>query len=154
CFAGPERPAMTSLAWYDALVAVVVLERGAELVVARRNARWALAHGGLEYGREHYPIIVTLHAALLAASLLGPALLRRPFLPWLGWPALAVVVACQLVRWSCVAALGPHWNTRVIVVVPGMPLVARGPYRWMDHPSYAAVLGEGIALPLVHTAWI
>ena len=25
---------------------------------------------------------------------------------------------------------------------------------WMDHPNYAAVLGEGIALPLVHTAWI
>ena len=144
---------MTSLAWYDVLLAVVVLERGAELVVARRNSRWALAHGGVEYGRAHYPIMVTLHVALLAGCALEPALLHRPFLPWLGWPALAVVAACQLVRWSCVAALGPRWNTRVIVV-PGMPLVAHGPYQWMDHPNYAAVLGEGIALPLVHTAWI
>lgn len=50
-------------------------------------------------------------------------------------------------------ALGPRWNTRVIVV-PGLPLVTTGPYRWMRHPNYLIVLFEGIALPLVHTAWI
>jgi methyltransferase len=144
---------MTSLAWYEMLLALVVLERGAELAVARRNARWALSHGGVEHGRGHYPIMVTLHVALLAGCVLEPVVLERPFLPWLGWPALAIVAACQLVRWSCVAALGPRWNTRVIVV-PGLPLVTDGPYRWMEHPNYAAVLAEGIALPLVYTAWV
>jgi methyltransferase len=144
---------MTSLAWYEVLLAFVVLERGAELMVARRNARWALSHGGVEHGQGHYPVMVALHAALLAGCALEPAVFERPFLPWLGWPALAVAAACQLVRWSCVAALGPRWNTRVIVV-PDLPLVAGGPYRWMEHPNYAAVLAEGIALPLIHTAWI
>jgi methyltransferase len=144
---------MTSLAWYEVLIALVVLERGAELLVARRNAPWALAHGGVEFGQSHYPTMVVLHVALLGGCALEPVLLARPFLPWLGWPALAVAAACQLVRWACVAALGPRWNTRVIVV-PGMPLVSRGPYQWMQHPNYAAVMAEGIALPLIHTAWI
>ena len=82
------------------------------------------------------------------------ALLDRPFLPALGWPALAVVLAAQGLRWWCIPTLGPRWNTRVIVV-PGMPLVARGPYRWrLPHPNYLAVVVEGLALPLVHTAWL
>jgi methyltransferase len=49
--------------------------------------------------------------------------------------------------------LGPRWNTRVIIV-KDLPLVARGPYRWLKHPNYIAVVVEGFALPLVHTAWI
>jgi methyltransferase len=49
--------------------------------------------------------------------------------------------------------LGHQWNTRVIVV-PGLSMVAAGPYRWIRHPNYVAVVAEGIALPLVHTAWI
>jgi methyltransferase len=144
---------MTSLAWYRVLLAVVALERAAELVVARRNAHWALARGGVEYGRDHYPVMVALHVMLLVGCVLEPVVCRRPFLPWLGWPSLAVAIACQLVRWSCVAALGRRWNTRVIVV-PGMPPVVRGPYHWLRHPNYAAVLAEGVALPLIHTAWV
>jgi methyltransferase len=77
----------------------------------------------------------------------------RPFLPWLGWPMLALVVASQALRWWCVATLGHQWNTRVIVV-PGLPLVSAGPYRWLRHPNYVAVVVEVVALPLVHTAWV
>nr|WP_246401407.1 isoprenylcysteine carboxylmethyltransferase family protein [Jiangella mangrovi] len=66
---------------------------------------------------------------------------------------LALVVASQALRWWCIATLGHQWNTRVIVV-PGLPLVAGGPYRWLRHPNYVAVVVEGFALPLVHSAWI
>jgi methyltransferase len=69
-----------------------------------------------------------------------------------GWPALGGVLLAQALRWWCIAVLGPRWTTRV-VVVPGLPLVARGPYRWMRHPNYLAVVVEGAALPLVHGAW-
>jgi methyltransferase len=42
-----------------------------------------------------------------------------------------------------------------VIVVPGAArVVARGPYRWFTHPNYVVVAVEGIALPLVHTAWI
>jgi methyltransferase len=80
-------------------------------------------------------------------------LLDRPFLWWLGWPMLALVLASQALRWWCIATLGRQWNTRVIVV-PGLPLVRSGPYRWFSHPNYVAVVVEGVALPLVHTAWV
>ncbi|QUR68595.1 isoprenylcysteine carboxyl methyltransferase family protein [Mycobacterium spongiae] len=139
--------------WYYLLVLAVAIERLAELVVARRNARWSFAQGGKEFGRQHYPVMVVLHTALLLGCLVEPWALHRPFLPWLGWPMLAVVAGSQGLRWWCVKSLGSHWNTRVIVV-PHTPLVHRGPYRWMHHPNYVAVVAEGFALPLVHTAWL
>jgi methyltransferase len=135
------------------LVAAVGVERLAELVVATRNARWAFAHGGVESGRRHYPVMAAMHAAFLVACIAEVAVADRPFLPWLGWPMLALVVASQALRWWCVATLGHQWNTRVIVV-PGLPLVSAGPYRWLRHPNYVAVVVEVVALPLVHTAWV
>jgi methyltransferase len=66
---------------------------------------------------------------------------------------LVLVLASQALRWWCVTTLGHRWNTRVIVV-PGLPLVSGGPYRWMRHPNYVAVVVEGMALPLVHTSWV
>ncbi|MEU9361022.1 isoprenylcysteine carboxyl methyltransferase family protein [Streptomyces sp. NPDC048301] len=139
--------------WYTALVTAVAAERLAEVAVALRNTRWSLARGGTEAGQGHYPVMVALHTALLAACLAEPWLAARPFLPWLGWTMAAVVVAAQALRWWCVRTLGRRWNTRVIVV-PGLPLVTGGPYRWLRHPNYVAVVAEGAALPLVHGAWV
>lgn len=144
---------MSSVAWFDLLVALTAVERLAELVVSARNARWSFARGGVESGLGHFPPMVALHTGLLLACVLEVHLADRPFLPWLGWPALALVLASQVLRWWCIATLGPRWNTRVIVV-PGLPLVRRGPYGWLSHPNYVAVVVEGLALPLVHTAWV
>jgi methyltransferase len=136
---------------YALLIAAVALERLAELVVSRRNLAWALRHGGREYGFGHYPFMVVLHTGLLVACLVEAA--HREFIPALGWSMFVVVVLAQALRWWCITTLGPRWNTR-IVVIPGLPLVDRGPYRWLPHPNYVAVVLEGIALPLVHTAWV
>jgi len=144
---------VTSLQWYVALVLLVGVERLAELVVSRRNAAWSMARGGREYGGGHYPAMVVLHTGLLVGAVAEVALADRPFLPWLGWPMLAVVLAAQGLRWWCITTLGHRWNTRVIVV-PGLPLVASGPYAWLRHPNYVAVVAEGLALPLVHSAWV
>ncbi len=138
---------------FDLVIAAVALDRLAELVVAKRHARWAFDRGGVEVGRGHYPPMVVLHTALLVACLAEVHLADRPFLPALGWTALALAIGSQALRWWCIATLGPQWNTRVIVV-PGAPLVSRGPYRWLSHPNYVAVAVEGLALPLIHTAWV
>ena len=79
--------------------------------------------------------------------------MHRPFIPWLGWPRVAVAVLSTVVGWWCMAVLGKRWNTRLIVI-PGAPLVRRGPYRWSHHPNYTAVTAEVAALPLVHSAWL
>lgn len=138
---------------YTLLVLLVAFERLIELNTARRNTEWSLARGGREHGAGHYPAMVLLHTGLLAGCLAEVHYGGRPFVAALGWPMLGLVAAAQLLRWWCVGTLGPRWNTRVIVV-PGLPLVDRGPYRLLRHPNYAAVAVEGAALPLVHGAWI
>lgn len=138
---------------FTALIAAVAMERLAELVVSKRNAAWSLAQGGVETGQRHYVVMVVLHSGLLVGAL-AEVWIRRPgFSPALGFSMLALVLASQALRWWCIATLGRRWNTRVIVV-PGLPLVEGGPYRWLPHPNYVAVVIEGFALPLVHSAWI
>jgi methyltransferase len=143
----------TSQLLFTALVAAVGLERLAEMVVSKRHAAWAFARGGVESGRGHFPVMVLLHTALLVGAVVEVVAADRPFVPLMGWPMLVLVIAAQALRWWCIATLGPQWNTRVIVV-PGATLVAAGPYRLLRHPNYVAVVVEGLALPLVHTAWV
>jgi methyltransferase len=143
---------VTSQVLFTALVLAVGVERLVELAVSKRHAAWAFSRGGKEFGRGHFPAMVALHTALLVGAIAEVWIFERPFVPVLGWVALALVIASQSLRWWCIATLGRQWNTRVIVV-PGLPLVSRGPYRLLNHPNYVAVLLEGAALPLVHSAW-
>ena len=138
---------------YWGLLAVIAIERVAELVVSQRHAAATLRSGGVEYGAGHFPVMVALHVALLAGCVAEPLALHRSFIPALGWPMLAAVVAANALRWWCIATLGPRWTARV-VVIPGVPLVRSGPYRWFAHPNYVAVVVEGAALPLAGSAWI
>lgn len=138
---------------YYLLILAVAAERLGELVVSKRNAQWAFANGGREFGRNHYPVMLAIHTGLLAGCVVEVWALHRPFIPWLGWSMLAVVVASQVLRWWCIATLGRRWNT-LVIVLPEEPLVRRGPYRWIHHPNYVVVVVEGIALPMVHTAYL
>ncbi len=135
------------------LILLVGLERVVELVVSKRHLEWSLANGGREFGAGHYPVMIALHTALLVGAVVEVWLLHRPFLPWLGWSMLVLVGAAQALRWWCIITLSSRWNTRV-VVIPGDSLVRTGPYRRLRHPNYLAVVVEGIALPLVHSAWL
>lgn len=124
------------------LLALVTLQRLAELVLARRNTARLMARGAVETGAEHYPVIVGLHAAWLAGLWLIAR--GRPLdLAWLG-----VYFLLQAARAWTLLSLGDRWTTR-IVSLPGEPLVRRGPYRFFPHPNYAVVVGEIAVLPLV-----
>jgi methyltransferase len=138
---------------FVALLAAVALERGAELALSVRNARRAFAHGGLEVeGRGAYATMVGVHALFLPAAAFEAFVLDRPFRPALAAAMAGLVAASMALRWWAIATLGDRWNTRVIVV-PGEPAVAAGPYRFLRHPNYVAVTVEMFAIPLVHTAW-
>lgn len=144
---------MTSAALFLLLILAVVAERIGELILTRRNAARLVARGGIAAGDAHYPAMVLLHTALLVGAPLEVFLLARPFLPWLGWPMLALVGATMALRYWAITTLGDRWTTRIFVV-PGEPPVAGGPYRYLRHPNYLAVILEVAALPLVHTAWL
>ena len=142
-----------TLAAYTGLLLGVVAERLYELRLSRRHARALLERGAVELGAGHYPVMVALHTGLLLACLLEPWLAARTFHAALGLPALALVLAAQGLRYWAIRTLGERWNTRIIVL-PGAEPVTGGPYRWLRHPNYVAVVVEGLALPLVHGAYV
>jgi len=135
-----------------ALLAGVVVMRGVELAVSARNARRLRARGAVEHGRGHYPAMVAVHAGLLAACAVEPAFLPAPWPPAATAGAALVVLLAQALRWWVIATLGERWSTRALVL-PGAPPVERGPYRWLRHPNYLAVVAEVAALPLALGAW-
>lgn len=141
-------------ALFGALFALLALERGAELVLSRRHLRRALARGGrLVPEPVVWPAMIALHTAFLVLPTVEVLACDRPFLPVLAFPALIVAAAAMVLRYWAIATLGTRWSTRV-VAVPGEPAVASGPYRFLRHPNYLAVVLELAFLPLVHTAWL
>ena len=124
------------------VLALVTLQRAGELWLSNRNTRRLLAQGAHEYGASHYPLIVAVHVLWLAALWW-----LAPVRPVDGlWLALFVLI--EIARIWVLATLGSRWTTR-IVVLPGAPLVRRGPYRFVNHPNYLVVIAEIAVLPLV-----
>lgn len=138
---------------YVVLLALVVVERLFELRLSQHNLDWARERGGVERGGGHFPVMVGLHTLFLVACPLEVWLLDRPLIPALALAMGALLVATMGLRYWAVRTLGRRWTTRV-VVVPGLPAVTGGPYRFLRHPNYLAVVLEGIALPLIHTAYL
>jgi methyltransferase len=144
---------VTSVALYLAFLALLYAERGVELLVSRRHARLAFAAGGVETGRGQYRVMVAVHSLFPAACAGEVLALHRAFPGAFGFAALAVALAAQALRWWSAATLGARWNTRIIVV-PGATPVTGGPYRYVRHPNYLAVMLEAMSMPLVHAAWL
>ncbi|OYU38003.1 MAG: hypothetical protein CFE33_18260 [Pseudorhodobacter sp. PARRP1] len=123
------------------LLGFVTLSRLGELWLARRNTAELMSGGATEVAPGHYPAIVLLHALWL-----GSLWVFGTSQPVNGvW--LAVFVLLQLGRIWVLTTMGSRWTTRIIVV-PGERLVARGPYRYVNHPNYIVVIGEIAVLPL------
>jgi len=140
------------MAWPPPLVWVlglVILQRLAELAVARRNTRRLLARGGREIGAGHYPLMVAMHAAWLAAIAFTTPLDTQP-----DWWMLGFYLLLQFARVWVIATLGEYWTTRIITL-DDAPLVAKGPFRFVRHPNYLIVTAEIAVLPLAfHNPWV
>jgi len=129
---------MTPALWF---LAFLILQRLSELVIAKRNTARLLAQGAVEHGAAHYPAMVAMHAAWVAALVV---------FGWdnpVSWPWLAVFALLQMFRVWILTTLGPRWTTRIIVLPE--PLVARGPFRYFRHPNYMLVVAEIIIAPMV-----
>ena len=126
-------------------IAFVIGLRLLELLIAKRNARWLLQQGAVEYGREHYPLIVALHSSFIAAMMveyyLTPAAtFRLPFF-------LFFLVLIGLKGWV-ISSLGKYWNTRIYRIAH-LSLISKGPYKYIKHPNYVIVVLEIAVIPLV-----
>ena len=135
------------MTWALVIIALVALQRLAELPYAERNTRRLIAQGAVEVGREHYIYIVLVHMAWLVAILLA-----LPSPPVIYAIPLVLYIVLQGLRLWTLTTLGPYWTTRIITL-PNAPLVKRGPYKFINHPNYAVVAGEIAVLPLVFGEW-
>lgn len=138
---------------FSGLVGLVGVERLFELRLSARHTRQTLARGGVELGRGHTRLMVITHGLFLLACPAEVWLRNPPFLPLLAGGMTLLLIGTMALRYWAVATLGERWCTRV-VCLPGAPAIHRGPYRWVRHPNYLAVLLEVPALPLIHSAWI
>ena len=123
------------------ILALVTLQRCGELALARHNTAKLKARDAIEVAADHYPLLVSVHAAWLIALWV-----------WgrnqdVNLAALSVFFVLQGLRLWVLATLGSRWTTRIIVL-PGAPLVTSGPYRYFAHPNYAVVVAEIALLPL------
>ena len=132
---GPLWPAI-------AILGFITLQRASELPVARANTKRLIERGAHEVAPGHYPLIVAVHALWLAALWL-----QAPGRP-VHLPFLVLFVLLEGLRIWTLRTLGARWTTRIIVM-PGEKLVARGPYRFVNHPNYLVVIGEIAVVPLI-----
>lgn len=145
-------PSSSTRAAFLVILLLVALERVYEMWLSRRHARRVLARGGVEVGAAHYPVMVSLHTLFLVAAAAEVWFLATPAVAWLTLVSLVAVVCTMALRYWAILSLGDRWNTRVLFE-PGRPPVTRGPYRWLRHPNYLAVVLEIFFLPLIHGAW-
>ena len=138
---------------FTVVVLAIAAQRLIELRVANRNTSRLVHRGGREVGARHYPWMVALHTAFLISCVAEVWIAARPVPPMIALVSLAVLVAAQGMRWWVLRTLGERWTTRVIVV-PGERLVTAGPYRWLHHPNYLAVVLEIAAIPMLAMAWL
>jgi methyltransferase len=119
-----------------------------ELQLSVSNERYLRAHGAIEPPDDVYLVMrLAYPGVFLAMGLEGlshTTLSRDMVLAGvllLGW--------AKALKFWVMSALGRRWSFRVLVL-PELGLVAHGPYRFMRHPNYLAVLMEiasvGIAL--------
>lgn len=124
-------------------VAAVACQRIGEVIWSKRNEGRLRRRGGVEVGHRHYPAMVALHVAWLAATAIESS--RSPRRTHLA--GLVAYAALQPLRYWIIGSLGDRWTTRIIVVPDEEPVV-RGPYRRLRHPNYAVVAAEGVLVPL------
>jgi methyltransferase len=134
---------VTALYWTLALVA---LQRLAELAWANRNGARLRRFGAVEADAGGYPLFVLLHAGWLAGLALWVPAATRPY-----WPLLGLFALLQLARLWVILSLGRYWTTRILTL-PSAPLVRTGPFRWLRHPNYVLVVAEIAVLPLAFGA--
>ncbi len=132
--------------WYVLLLAAIGAGRLWELRISREHER---ARGGMRAAASTYPVMVGAHVALLTLPLVEASgrPRRAPNAFWLA--VLGAAVALRL--WS-IRTLGDSWNARAAVPDDLEP-VTGGPYRFIRHPNYVAVILEFAAIPLVAGAW-
>jgi methyltransferase len=112
----------------------------AEAALSARNERVLRAQGAVEPSADVYRTMRWAYPASFVAMAAEGALTGPAPTALIGAGVLLFALSKALKLWA-IRSLGDRWTFRVLVL-PGRALVSRGPYTFMRHPNYLAVLGE------------
>ena len=133
------------------LLTILIGQRLTELALAKKHYRWAMRHGGREYGADHYWLFIALHSLWMIAMIIEYLFLQPRLSNW--WPLfLGLIVAAQILRYWAIGTLGRCWNTRIVIFAE-MRRMTSWPYGYFKHPNYLAVDIEIFAFPAFLGAW-
>lgn len=135
---------------FTVFITFILLLRIGELLLARRNERWLLRHGAVEYGADHYGYMVAMHA-LFFVSLITEYVFTSG--GYYSVPLLVLYFVLLGFKAWTILSLGRFWNTKIFHI-SGYPLVKKGPYRFMKHPNYVIVIAEIALIPLIFHLYI
>lgn len=126
-------------------VSFVILLRIAELYVARRNEKWMVQNGAVEYGKKHYPFIIALHSLFFVSLIIEYSMQQTPSFGLIFLLIYLLLIAFKV--WI-IASLGKFWNTKIFRI-QNYPLINKGPYKYIKHPNYIIVIAEIALIPLI-----
>jgi methyltransferase len=126
-------------------VSFIILLRIGELILSRRNEIWLLQQGAVEYGRRHYPYMVTLHTLFIISLVVEYSTKQTE-----AYSLFLIILYLLLLVFKAwvVTSLGKYWNTK-IYHVQGFPLIKKGPYKYIKHPNYLIVIAEIAIIPTI-----
>ncbi|MGY4537736.1 methyltransferase [Mucilaginibacter sp. UYNi724] len=122
----------------------LIFQRLAELYVSSKNEKWLLKNGAVEYGKEHYPFMVSMHT-LFIICIIAEYLWRDDSI--VSYPLIILFFVLIIIKVIVISTLGHYWNTK-IYKVPGTRPVATGIYKYIKHPNYIIVILEIAIIPL------
>jgi methyltransferase len=124
-------------------ISFVILLRIGELYLSQKNEKWLLQNGAVEYGRKHYPVIVTLHILFFLSLLMEYSLQQAPYS---NYYLIGIYFLLITFKFRIILSLGKFWNTK-IYHIPGAPLIKTGIYKYIKHPNYIVVIAEIAIIP-------
>ena len=132
--------------YFITFISFLIIQRLTELYISKRNEKWLLSKGAIEYGREHYPFMVGMHTAFIFSLTAEYYFVDGPH-P-LNYIFLTLFILLLAFKFWVLSSLGTYWNTK-IYRVPGAGPVKKGPYKLLRHPNYVDVVCEIAIIPLV-----
>lgn len=135
--------------FFGYLIIFLIIQRLVELFISKRNEKWLLSQGAVEYGKEHYKLIVLLHIAFLLSLMFEYMLTGSNFeMDLINYVFLVIFIFLQICRIVVLLTLGKYWNTRILRI-PNLQLVQKGIYKYIHHPNYVIVIGEIFVIPMI-----
>ena len=131
------------------IISIVIIQRLIELMIAKRNEKWLISNGAIEYGKEHYKFIVFLHTLFFVSMLIEYNIKgRHSEFSVINYLFLVIFIFMQVMRFWVLNSLGKYWNTKILRI-PGSVLISKGLYKYFKHPNYIIVSCEIFVIPMI-----